>query len=238
MILETKEEILTFENVILKNNLLIHPEVDEEIYHKILEDNKKEEAYYILLKYLSHHLRSKKECERYLEKKNYPSDIISSIIERFQVQGYLNDERYIQSFINDKMAFSSLGPYKIKQELLKLVEDENKIDTYINILDREKIQEKLDKMITKLIKNNHQKSGSALKSKIYQYLIHLGYSREMIVFSLNKHTFPVNTQNLQNDYQKLLKKYQNKYDDYKLKCVISQKLLLKGYAKDEINDII
>lgn len=238
LILETKEEILTFENVILKNDLLIHPEVDEEIYDKILEDNKEEEAYNTLLKYLSHHLRSRKECEIYLEKKNYSSHIISSMIEKFQSQGYLNDERYIQAYINDKMSFSSLGPYKIRQELLKQVKDEKMIDKYINNLDLELIGEKLDKIITKLIKNNHQKSGSVLKNKIYQYLVTLGYPKEMIVSSLNKHTFPVNKQNLQNDYQKLLKKYQNKYDDDKLKYVISQKLLLKGYTKNEINDVI
>lgn len=238
IILESKDEILTYENVILKNNLLIHKEIDEELYEKMLEDNKKEDAYYVLLKYISNHLRSVKECINYLEKKEYPEEIIEEAVEKLKSQGYLNDEKYIQSYINDKISFSSSGPYKIKQELVKLVEDEKLINQYINSIDPELIKEKLDKMITKQIKSNHQKTGSAIKTKIYQYLLHLGYPKEFILLSLNNHIFPSNTKNLQNEYEKLLKKYQNKYDEYKLKYVITQKLLLKGYTKEEINDII
>ena len=55
---------------------------------------------------------------------------------------------------------------------------------------------------------------------------------------MSKYSFSNNKNNLNNDYQKLFKKYQNKYDENKLKYVITQKLLLKGYTKDEINGII
>ena len=238
IIFKDKSELLTYEDVLLKNNILLKKELNEEDLFNISNDNWIVGCYYDALKYLSHRLRSIKETIDYLNKKNYPSNIISDNIDKLIKQGYLNDKRYISSYINDKISFSSLGPLKIKQELLKLIDDPSTIDESLSKIDSLLLEEKVNKIITRLIKSNKTKSGSILKKKIYTYLISLGYDKEIIIRNMSKYSFSNNKNNLNNDYQKLFKKYQNKYDENKLKYVRTQKLLLKGYTKDEINGII
>ena len=189
MFLEDGSTIDTYEDVILKNNLLYKKDIDDSLYNIIMNDNVYEEAYSKSINYIGIRLRSINEMKVYLKSKKYSEEVINIIIERLIKNNLLNDTIFTQAFINDKLNFTTMGPYKIELELKKHNIDNNIISKCISTIDEDIIYEKINKLITKFIKSNKKYKGFLLKNKIYTNLINLGYSSSMILEVLNNYEF-------------------------------------------------
>ena len=179
----------TYEDVILNNNLLYKKEIDNNLYNVIINDNMYEEAYNKSVSYIEVRLRSINEIKVYLKNKKYSEEVIESTINRLLKNNILNDEVFTKAFINDKLNFTTMGPYKIELELKKHYIDTNIINTYINNIDEDILYEKIDKLITKFMKSNKKHKGFVLKNKIYNNLLNLGYKSSMILEILNNYEF-------------------------------------------------
>ena len=189
LFLEDGSSIDTYEDVILKNNLLYKKDIDDSLYNIIMNDNVYEEAYSKSINYIGIRLRSINEMKVYLKSKKYSEEVINIIIERLIKNNLLNDAIFTQAFINDKLNFTTMGPYKIELELKKHNIDNNIISKCISTIDEDIIYEKINKLITKFIKSNKKYKGFLLKNKIYTNLINLGYSSSMILEVLNNYEF-------------------------------------------------
>lgn len=189
LLLEDGSTIDTYEDVILKNNLLYKKDIDDSLYNIIMNDNVYEEAYSKSINYIGIRLRSINEMKVYLKSKKYSEEVINIIIERLIKNNLLNDAIFTQAFINDKLNFTTMGPYKIELELKKHNIDNNIISKCISTIDEDIIYEKINKLITKFIKSNKKYKGFLLKNKIYTNLINLGYSSSMILEVLNNYEF-------------------------------------------------
>ena len=189
LFLEDGSTIDTYEDVILKNNLLYKKDIDDSLYDIIMNDNVYEEAYSKSINYIGIRLRSINEMKVYLKSKKYSEEVINIIIERLIKNNLLNDTIFTQAFINDKLNFTTMGPYKIELELKKHNIDNNIISKCISTIDEDIIYEKINKLITKFIKSNKKYKGFLLKNKIYTNLINLGYSSSMILEVLNNYEF-------------------------------------------------
>ena len=189
LFLEDGSTIDTYEDVILNNNLLYKKEIDNNLYNVIINDNMYEEAYNKSVSYIEVRLRSTNEIKVYLKNKKYSEEVIISTINRLLKNNILNDELFTKAFINDKLNFTTMGPYKIELELKKHYIDNNIINTYINNIDENILYEKIDKLVTKFIKNNKKHKGFMLKNKIYNNLLNLGYKSSMILEILNNYEF-------------------------------------------------
>lgn len=187
--LENGITIDMYEDVILNNNLLYKKEIDSSLYDIIMNDNIYEEAYSKSVNYIGIRLRSINEMKVYLKNKKYSEEVIDNTIERLIKNNLLNDAIFTQAFINDKLNFTTMGPYKIELELKKHNIDNNIISTCINNIEEDIIYEKINKLITKLIKSNKKYKGFMLKNKIYTNLINLGYSSNIILEILNNFEF-------------------------------------------------
>ena len=186
IILEDNNSIDTYEDVIIKNNILYKEELAEKTYNNIINDNKYEEAYLKCVKYIGIRLRSKYEIEKYLEKYQYNEDIINTTITKLFEQGLLDEKRFANAFCKDKFNFSTSGPYKIKLELQKQQIDEDIIDMAINNIEEKEINDKIEKLIIKDLKTNKPKDLK-LKNKIFMKLISLGYPKELVLNNLHKY---------------------------------------------------
>ena len=189
LFLEDGTIIDTYEDVILNNNLLYKKEIDNSLYNIIINNNMYEEAYNKSVSYIEVRLRSINEIKVYLKNKKYSEEVIESTINRLLKNNILNDEVFTKAFINDKLNFTTMGPYKIELELKKHYIDTNIINTYINNIDDEILYEKIDKLITKFMKTNKKHKGFVLKNKIYNNLLNLGYKSSMILEILNNYEF-------------------------------------------------
>jgi regulatory protein len=185
--LENNESINVYEDVIIKNNLLYKKELDRKLLEKIDNDNSNFDAYNKCVKYISVRIRSEHEIEEYLKKKELSSTLIEETIDKLKNNNLLNDDIFARAFVNDKIKFTTMGPYRIEQELKKHHIDSNIIYKYLNEIDDFTIDEKIDKQINKLIKSSRKKQN--LRNKIYMNLLSLGYSNEMILRNLNNYDF-------------------------------------------------
>ena len=91
LFLEDGSTIDTYEDVILKNNLLYKKDIDDSLYDIIMNDNVYEEAYSKSINYIGIRLRSINEMKVYLKSKKYSEEVINIIIERLIKNNLLND---------------------------------------------------------------------------------------------------------------------------------------------------
>lgn len=185
--LENNQTITVYEDVILKNNLLYKKEIDIELLEKISNDNLYEEIYNKCVKYISVRIRSIYEIKEYLRKKEIDTSLIETTIDKLINNNLLNDKKFAKAFINDKLNFTTMGPYRIEQELKKHKIDPNIISKHLYNIDEEIIDNKINKQIIKLIKSNKKKQN--IRNKIYMNLLSLGYSNEMILRNINNYDF-------------------------------------------------
>ena len=230
------EEITLYEDVILKYDLLLKKKIDLDLLESVLESNKYYELYNAALNYISIKMRSEKEIREYLLKKDASEEDINNIIEDFYNKNLLNNKLYITSFINDSINLKEIGPFKIKNDLIKNGFDEYEIEEYLNKIDDNVWEEKIKKYINKHI-SNKKVSTNYLKLKLLNDLNIKGYSKEM-VYPLLESISLDDENNIKEEYKKAYKKYSNKYKGNDLNNKILNYLLRKGYNYSEINNII
>lgn len=185
--LSNGEVIDTYDNVILKNELLLKKTLDENTYHQIFKDSELEEVYNMAYKYISIRIRSIKEINDYLKRKKINEDIINQVIDRLIQEKLLNDETFTQAFIKDKLKFTTMGEYKIINELKQHQIPNDIIEKYSYLMNEDILTEKIIKLVEKQIKNNRKYDNKTLRNKIYNSLMNLGYSSNLIVPVLNQY---------------------------------------------------
>ena len=234
--LEDGREIITYDEIILKYNIILKKELDEDTILKINKDTLNYVAYDKSLKYITTKLRSELEIEKYLNKLGVDEILKKNIIQKLKDNKLIDDEKYTIAFIIDKINLSNIGPNKIKKELLEHNIDLDIIEKELNKYSDNIFEEKIDKYIAKKIKNQKY-STFILKQKIINDLINNGYSLDMIKGRLDNVQFD-NSYIIEKDYNKIKKRLSNKFDEKELDKQIKNKLILKGYKIEEINQII
>lgn len=223
-----------YDDTIIKYNLLANKNINEATYKEMLKFNQKVEAYYKAINYINIKLRTKSEIRKKL--KDYSSDIIEEVITKLEKQNYLNDDIYIKSYINDQINLTLKGPKKITYELNKL--GFKNVDKYISNFDNDIWFEKIEKIISKKEKSNHNLSKKFLIRKIKADLINLGYSSSLFENILDNWCFLENKDVLNKEIHKFLKKYQNKYSEEVLKYKLKNYLYSKGFEINDVDDLL
>ena len=185
--LDDGRKILINEDVILKYKLLYKKEIDEFFLNEILADNANYNIYDKCVKYIGVRVRSINEIREFMERKEVSPQVIEETIKQLIKRKLLDDDAFTKAYVNDKIKFSSLGPYRIEADLKKQHIDDGIISKYIGAIDEAFLYNKIDKQINKLIKSNHKKAN--LKAKIYNNLVNAGYSQSMIIEVINKYNF-------------------------------------------------
>lgn len=177
------------ESVITNNELLLKKRIDNDLYDKLKRDNKICILVNASIKYINVRLRSIKEINDYLLKKEEDTDLIDEVISRLMKMGYLDDRRFTEAYIKDKLNFTSWGDYKIINELNKLGISSLYIEDNTDLLNDDVLNERMRKIIDKDIRTNKKYSGLKLKNKIYNHLLTSGYSKEKVISLINSYDF-------------------------------------------------
>ena len=235
IILEDKDVITTYDDVILNTNILYSKEIDDETLEKIKNKNDYYSIYNKTIKYISKRLRSEYEVEEYLKKLETSSNDIKKIISSLKENGYINDTQFTKAYIYDKFNLSSDGPYKIKKDLIEFRIDENLIEENLSNIKEEDVKNKLEKIISKKVKLDHKHSISVIKNKLKIDLYNLGYDSYMVEEILNNIKIE---SNIEKEFNIIYNKLNKKYNGIELENKIKQKLYQKGYSFSEINEQI
>ncbi len=186
VLFNNKKELILYESVIIDTNLLYKKEITSEEYNNLVSLNNYQDIYNKVIKYIGIRLRSKKEITDYLKKMDLSTEVVDDILNKLITNKYIDDERFSQAYIKDKYNFSNNGPYKIINELVKLGIDKDMAYTYtFDIITNE--EEKINKLINKYVKSDKKHDWYYLRNKIYNNLINLGYSKEIVINILNNY---------------------------------------------------
>ncbi len=223
-----------YDDVIVKYSLLINKKIDSKLLDEITKYNTSLDAYYLSLKYISKKLRCEKEIEKYLTKLEFNKDVIDKTISKLNKDGYLKHDIYIKSYINDIYNFNNYGPDKIKFNLRELGFNLNEIEPYLEDKD---FRSKAIKIIDKKVKANHKLSNYMLKQNISNYLINLGYPKDIFYDYVDN--IKINNKDiLVKEANNYIKKYSKKYENKELLYFVKDKLYKKGYNSNEIDEVL
>ena len=231
--LDNDHELLLYEDVILKYDLLLKKEIDDKLLIEIDKYNQECDVYYVGLNSIKNRFKSTYDLRITLLKKEYPEDLVDKAIDKLTKQGYLNDRSFTKSFINNKMITTNSGPYKIERELREKKIDLEIIKEEIEVFDKEEQITRIKKIIDKGIKTNHTRGGIVLKQKIYNDLKLLGYDISLINEVILTYTFEEDSSIAKSEYEKLYRKYSRKYSGDELKRVLREKMYMKGLKYEE-----
>lgn len=225
--------ITLYDDVIVKYNLLVNKEMDDKTFKEITSYNDELEAYYKSIKYINRKLRSKKEIKVYLEK-DYSSAIVKETMDKLEKDGYLNESVFITAYVNDQMHLTLNGPHKIEKDLVKLGLKEEAIKQELSKFDDAFWQERIEKLIHKRLKSNHNYSTAKIKEKIYYDLGNIGYRKEKITHILENIPIEIDEKVILKEGDKIYQKLEKKYKDDQLLYYFRNKMFQKGFCSSEI----
>lgn len=231
------EYIVTYDNVILENDLLYKKNIDTKLYKKILIDTNYYNIYNNIVKLILKRKRSEKEVKLYLKKYEIEENTMQKIINKLKEIKLIDDVEFCKSYINDKLYLSKSGINKIKNELLDHNIELNIIEEKLNNVDISVLDNRLEKLVIKKINNNKKYSNYLLKQKILNEMINLGYEKNKILQVLEANlTNDISV--LNKEFEKNYTKLEKKYNGVELITKLKQKLLQKGFNIDDINKLL
>jgi regulatory protein len=181
--IDNKLRLILDGKTILETNLRLNQSISDQELKKIEELKKNNEFYLKAIKYLSHRQKTENELKDYLKKKGAPEEQIKSILNRFKEMDLINDQRYVQSFIHDKLNLNYASRKKISYLLRakKIAEEIIK-----QSLENEQISDHqtLKKLIQ--IKKSNPKLQDNLK--LTQYLVRVGFNYSDVLEALKEIT--------------------------------------------------
>ncbi len=218
-----------YEEIILKYELLITKSIDENELDQILKDNKNYECYYQALKLLKRMIKTKQDIIKYLKDKDFNKESIEMSIKKLEEQGYINDQNYAKSYVHNCIITTTKGPNKIASELEKKGvtsnDYEEALEEYTSSLEKEKVE----KLISKKIKSNHNKSAKILKQKLSLDLINNGFHQDIVKEVLNNTKIEEDDEIVKKEYQKYYNKLSKKYKGKELEYKLKQKMYSLGF---------
>ena len=231
--LEDSQPVELYEETILKYELLLKKRIDDSEMIEISEYDKEWDVYYVGLKALKSRFKSTKELRDYLIRKEYPYDLVNNAVEKLLKQGYLNDELFARSYINNQIITSSRGPIKICNDLFGKGISQTIVNKEISLFTEDLQIKKINKIIMVALKNNRTRGGLVLKNKIINDLIVSGYDLSIINRVISDYEFSSNVDFAKKEYDKLYRKYSRKYSGKELEYKIKEKLYQKGLNYEE-----
>ena len=231
--LEDSQPVELYEETILKYELLLKKRIDNSEMIEISEYDKEWDVYDVGLKALKSRFKSTKELRDYLIRKEYPYDLVNNAVEKLLKQGYLNDELFAKSYINNQMVTSSRGPIKISNDLFSKGISQSIVSKEIEVFTEEIQLEKINKIIRLSLKSNRTRGGMVLKNKIINDLVISGYDLSIISKVISDFEFDNNDDIAKKEYDKLYRKYSRKYSGKELEYKIKEKLYQKGLSYEE-----
>ncbi len=233
IIVEKGDPFLLFDETIIEYKLLVGTKLSDEVYDEIINYNKLMKEYFILVRKIKQKLKTKKEITTYLYSKEYKYKDIQIIINKLIKVNLLDENNYIEAYINDSINLTLKGPLKITSELVLKGLNQNDITNYLNDINESIWTSKIEKIILKKSKSYNKYSYKEKNKKIKVYLKTLGYPDYLININYNLD----NNDNdiISKDIDKLIKKYKNKnLSEKELFFKIKIALYRKGYSESDI----
>jgi regulatory protein len=161
-------------------------ELDDALIGDILSSEEKISVYNYGISVLSKYAKSEFELRLKMQRKGFEPRLIDNAISRLKEQKYLDDERYCEMFINDKINISNHGVRKIKEALYYKGIDKEIIEEKIKIITSDSEEERAYLLGGKKLSSIKEKDTRKRMAKLSNYLIGKGFEYETVNKTLRK----------------------------------------------------
>ncbi|HBC32075.1 MAG TPA: recombination regulator RecX [Clostridiales bacterium] len=173
-------------SILIKYSLKKDMELDDALVDDILSSEKRISVYNYGISALSRYAKSEYELRLKMKNKGFEPQLIDNAISTLKEQKYLDDERYCEMFINDKVNISKHGVRKIKEALYYKGIDKEIIEEKIKNISAESEEERAfilgEKKLSSIKENDTRKK----MAKLSNYLISKGFEYETVNKTVRK----------------------------------------------------
>ncbi|MEH7403281.1 recombination regulator RecX [Gottfriedia acidiceleris] len=153
---------------------------------EILNADQLRKAYLSSIVYLSRMMRTKKEIEQYLTKQEFLIDTIQTTIIRLVEEGYINEEKYAESYVRTSINTTLKGPTIIKNELLAKGIHNSVIEKSLILFPKDKQIQHAISLCQKKVSALSKYSTNQKKAKLEELLRRKGYSANITSIAIEE----------------------------------------------------
>ncbi|MCD7971741.1 MAG: RecX family transcriptional regulator [Candidatus Azobacteroides sp.] len=99
-------------------------------------------------------------------------------------EGFINEKRFVKSFVNDKLTFNKWGKVKIGHALQQKKINPSDIDKALESIDKEKYSSILQTILKDKMKSIKYKDPYELQGKLFRFALSRGFSSNEIQSSI------------------------------------------------------
>lgn len=165
------------EQTLLKFNLAKGDTITPQLFRKLQREEGRFKVKSYFLKLLGRRDHSRKELFLKAIKKDYPKDVINSVLDELQEKGFINDSGFADKFASDKARLNKWGPAKIKAHLLKKGVDKTNAEKSIRkAFEEEDLKETFLHLVLKRKRRFlREEDPYKRKKKVFDHLARKGY---------------------------------------------------------------
>ncbi|MCD8028888.1 MAG: RecX family transcriptional regulator [Erysipelotrichaceae bacterium] len=240
---DNHQVILTLsKQVIDRYGLSIGQVVGREELDALKDQEQVDKAYHLALKYLTYKDYTYTNMKQKLKEKGNFDDIqIDITMELLVNKGLIDDMAYTRNYF-EKSTKLGWGINKIIYNLKSQGVSPFVIDEFLVDYPVETEYDKAVEIIQKLYQENTTKPKYALIQNIKNKLFNKGFSQEIVEQATNDFDFVFPKENtmklLNKEYERVYKRYKNRYDHRTLKSKIITFLVQKGYEYDDVIELM
>ena len=173
-------------SILIKYSLKKGMELDDALIDDILLAEEEISVYNYGISVLSRYFKSEYELRLKMKNKGFNPQLIDNAISILKEHKYLDDERYCEMFINDKINISKHGVRKIKEALYYKGIDKEIIEEKIKCISAESEEERALLLGEKKLLNIKENDNRKKMSKLSNYLLGKGFEYETVNRALRK----------------------------------------------------
>lgn len=152
-------------DVLVKFELKKGKELDDLEIIEIQYGDEVKKGFNRAIEFLSYRMRSTKEVEDYLKKKETSAPVIAEVIHRLNDYSYLNDQEFAAAYVSTHKKTNGKGPDVLFRELKAKGIDDDTIKDTLGSFSFEEQTEKAVKHIEKLLKKDKKLSSKEIKQR-------------------------------------------------------------------------
>lgn len=240
---DNHQVVLTLtKQVIERYGLTIGQVVDREELDALKDQEQVDRAYHLALKYLTYKDYTYAKMQKKLSEKGDFDDIqIEMTMDLLVQKNLIDDSEYTKNYFQKSMRLG-LGINRIVYNLKNQGVSPFIIDEYLAVYSQDLEYDKAMEIIEKLYNENTSKPQYALIQNIRNKLFNKGFSQEVVDQAINSFDFDFPKEHtmklLKKEYDRVYKRYKNRYDHHILKSKIITFLVQKGYEYDDVMELM
>ena len=167
------------EDVLVKYDLSVGMEVSDEFIQDVLMAEETSKTINYCLNRLSYRQRSERELRNSMVRKGYTEDNIETAIDYCKEHGYVDDLKFAESFVKDKMNLNKYGPERIKYDLMVKGVSRDIIDKVL-VVDRDEQTEMAKDAASKKMRSYRKDNKKDIYRKLSGFLQRKGFTYDVI----------------------------------------------------------